>query len=134
MNKIKKILISTILTASVGTAFSLPCDNFEINISNNLLYQFYVSKIIIQGASLQSYMPTVGSKSSASFTINNTNKYTNIVGELVLQAIDPPNRMVRINFGFENQHMHCHQFEKTAYGDYQISRSRSLGKVTYTIG
>ena len=133
MNKLRRMLVSSVLIVSANNAFALACDDFAIKIKNNLPTQFNVSRVNIYGATIQPILLQIDSNSTASFIIKHTHKGANINGGFVLHTLSFPIKMVRINFGFENQLIHCHQFEKTVNSDYSVTRIRTPGAVTYSI-
>lgn len=119
-----------------GTVFaaSPKCDNFQINIQNNLADDLVVSTIRLVGAEIQpKTIEHIAHGTSQVFTVNNSNENVPMTGEFTLHTISLPMKTIKITYTLDNKATFCEHTDIATEGDYSAIKSRPVGGVTYTI-
>lgn len=132
-NKIRLVCLGSFLAIGVANA-STHCNGFEIKVKNNLPYGLLVSKVQLIGGDIQpGNISKINEHSETVFTVNNSSKKMN--AELVFNTIALPSKQVRVRFDLSNALLSCKHDDKTVKeSDVSVNVSRSIGKVTYTLG
>lgn len=133
MNKIKLLCLSTLLIGGVAAA-STPCNGFEIKIKNHLLDDLLVSNIKLNGADIQpGGFQKLNSNEEQVFTVNNSMDDLPMTGDFVFHTISLPVREVKIHYSLKNSGLICEHEDRTTDNDYSVEKTRTPGKVTYSI-
>ncbi|MDP1601687.1 MAG: hypothetical protein Q8M03_00290 [Legionella sp.] len=133
-NQMKLACVTFIFTAGLANA-GTPCDGFEIKIKNNLSDNLRVIKVQLVGADIQpGNINKIEKKSEVAFIVNNSESH--MYGQIDFQTISLPSKEFKIRFDLRNALMRCDHDDKTGHesNGIPIDNSRSVGKVTYTIG
>jgi hypothetical protein len=132
--KIKLACVASIFAAGLANA-GTPCNGFEIKVKNNLSDNLRVLKVQLVGADIQpDNISKIEKKSEVAFIVNNSESH--MYGEINFQTVSLPSKAFKIRFDLRNALLRCDHDDKTGResNGIPIDNSRSVGKVTYTIG
>jgi hypothetical protein len=133
MKKINFVYLASIFAASAVQA-SVPCDNFQISINNQLSDDLLGTTVKLNGASLKpDGVQTLKSKATQTFIVSKTESDVPMYGEFSFHTISIPTKDVSIKFDLKNFGLICQHDDKTEGGDFSVEKNRSINKVEYTI-
>lgn len=133
MNKIKILALSSLLCSSIASA-SAPCTGLEIKLKNNLADDLLISTLKLNGAEIQpGGIQQINGKTEQVFTVNNSLENVPMTGEFVLHTLSIPSKEVRIQFDLKNAGLVCEHKDNSPDSDFDLSKTRLIGQVQYTI-
>lgn len=136
----KKIIFCCIAAtfALNGIAFastSTPCNKFEIHLTNKLSDDLLVTTADMKGADIDpSNIKKIKSNKTRVFTVFGSQDDVLMNGEFVLHTITVPSKTVKVEFELKNVLAVCEHTDKSPASDVPVDKTRSPGKVRYTIG
>ena len=136
MNQTLKLAcLASVLVAGVANAGN-SCNGFQIKVKNNLSDNLRVLSLQLVGAKLlPGNISKIDKNSELALTVNNAE--SKMYGEFEFQTISLPTKQFKIRFDLRNALLgRCDHDDKTGResNGIPINNSRSIGKVTYTIG
>ena len=133
MKKTTLICLLSLLAAGAVQA-STPCDNFQINIKNQLSDDLLATTAKLNGASIKpDGIQKLKSKSSQVFTVSKSQSDVPMYGEFSFNTISLPTKNVTIKFDLNNAGVICKHDDKTESGDLSVEKTRLPNQVEYII-
>lgn len=133
MKVIKVALLSLAFVSTLSQA-AVPCDGFQISVTNNLADDLVATKINLDGASIEpDGFNKLNSKSSQVFTVSKSENDVPMAGDMTFHTVALPIKTIKIKFNLTNQGLICQHDDKTGNNDYSVGKTRLPNEVKYTI-
>lgn len=133
MSKIKLLGLSSLFVSSSATA-APACSGFELVIKNKSTDDLFISIAQLSGAEISPIgLKKIDKNATQVFVVNNSKSKETMSGEFNLHTISIPSKDVKIKYSLSNSWGICKHTQEQVVSDFNVGKTRSLNKVTYTI-
>lgn len=134
MNKLKNLVLITLLSAGVAHATTAPCNGFKLEFKNKLHQRLIMDEVHFKGGTVgASGSNMIEAGDTLFYTVNGSSEEGIMQGEFLMYAPNEPEKIVHVNFTLKNGSTSCLVDNFHKEGTLDADYSRALGGATFRI-